>query len=1180
MKRIFLSIALLSACVVGWATNKTQTVTQVSTPVTISDDIDYVINSTTPFVSGGVVDITNTEHAVVIIQNVKPSKVISTWLKNYVKIKGEAAVNGRNCQVRMYAQGAIILPYESTIKPLTVYAGQNFTGESCNDFGLENTGGYMNTLSDNKLNNRIRSFKLKRGYMVTFSTRKEGRGYSRCFIADLEDLEFAVMPDILDESITSYRVFQWFNAPKKGLASDTNAADNALVNASWCYDWATGHDMLPDVECVPNHIYEDWPSSAACGSVTYSCHMKNNNEPANSADDHPQDVATVLANWENLMRTGLRLCSPATHDGGWNWHNEFMKAIDERGWRCDIVDFHGYWDGEWNSLDWRIDTYAFGRPVWFSEWVWGASWNNNGAFNVSNRDDFEGNSTRTYNGTKPIIDRLNSNSRVERYAYWNGERNCSKIFLNGKLSKTGEYYAETNPGLAYNKANEFIPKNPKQYDPSNLTCQYDASKQVATLRFHERNGEYNKSINIQQRVPGATSWSTVQNVKPQEAEADYEVTIAGVDGTRYRICVVDANGVERFTNETLSVIEGLKAGDALTVTNNGTSQTMYLGGNQLLNGDFLLGLYDWTTGNETPLALPYYQVMTRGGVNDSPYLQCYGDNSDIKHEQSIRKIFKLKNFTPYYVSGYGCYGNESAQRLVTSRTKSLESNIRARFANVSQWEEQGSSFVVNNDTLLLINLRQLAGKAQFDEFRVCQLFSTADSAMADALVFERQRVDLFASMYASQGGEMIQALKDSAAVMTDANQLESLLQSVWLQMQQIKQTAEQGELSFDYEKILPFASDTIPYRLIELQDPYFTTSAGWETKVGNFFAGDQKTSTEAGLTCWSAMFNKAAGTDEVMTMAIRQSVTATTHGLYALSCKAGTLHACETDQHAWISNNATGDTLCTPAIDLGCLDIPSFGEARWRQLTTPYFYVDDRTSLTFGFIGSKTAADKGRHIDYGKPGATLDNKEGSWCATGFELRYIPMRQVQVDSSGWGTICLPGQVIIPTGVTLYQSNGILADGTALALSEVTSPVAGYPYIFHAEKGDTTLYFFETGAFASSEKKSNGLRGKFYNISSQYRINSFKLENGAFNLQSVRTLIPSYSAFIQEQSELPVVSSWQGVTIPVYGATTGIEDINTDSKQSECLYYNLQGQRIHSFDGIVVKQGTARMIIRKQ
>ena len=66
------------------------------------------------------------------------------------------------------------MPYGKDFKPLTVYSEQNFEGTAVNDFGLEHTGGFMNSLSEKKLNNQIRSFKLKRGYMVTFATGLNG----------------------------------------------------------------------------------------------------------------------------------------------------------------------------------------------------------------------------------------------------------------------------------------------------------------------------------------------------------------------------------------------------------------------------------------------------------------------------------------------------------------------------------------------------------------------------------------------------------------------------------------------------------------------------------------------------------------------------------------------------------------------------------------------------------------------------------------------------------------------------------------------------------------------------------------------------------------------------------------------------------------------------------------------
>jgi len=198
----------------------------------------------------------------------------------------------------------------------------------------------MNTLTDAKLNNAIRSFKLKRGYMVTFSIGARGRGYSRCFIADHEDLEFATLPAVLDKHITSYRVFKWNNAQKKGLASDTGAEGNQVLNSAWCYDWGPGQDRGVDTETVPHKIHKSWPAVADCGRVTYSPHMKTDNEPGNSADDQPGTVAEVLAYWEDAMATGMRLCSPSSHDGSLNWLREFMNEIDARGWRCDILDMH------------------------------------------------------------------------------------------------------------------------------------------------------------------------------------------------------------------------------------------------------------------------------------------------------------------------------------------------------------------------------------------------------------------------------------------------------------------------------------------------------------------------------------------------------------------------------------------------------------------------------------------------------------------------------------------------------------------------------------------------------------------------------------------------------------------------------------------------------------------------
>lgn len=551
-KSFFLLTAMLLSSLMLQAKNTTTTVKQVTESVTITDDVDYVITDATPFGATGSVNIENVEHAVVIIQKIRPSKVISSILKGHVFINGVQAVNGTNCQVRMFNRGAIIFPYSKTTKPLTCYTEQNFEGKAVSSYTEGSNGGFMKTLTDATLNNQIQSFKLKRGYMVTFAVGTGGWGYSRCFIADMEDLEFSVMPDPFKGTISSYRLFQWYNASKAGVHHTGWDANQALGTTS-CFDWGQGNaSLLPDVEWVAHHIYEDWPSAATCGGVSQTCHMKTNNEPGNSADDHPQSVEEVLGNWENLMRTGMRLCSESSHDGSMNHLKTFIEEIDKRGWRCDILDLHGYWDGQWNNLDWYISEYGKGRPVWFSEWVWGSSWGNNGAFAEGRRSD-----NATYNGTVPILQKLNAHPKVERYFYWNSEQWYTQIWRDNQLTKLGEYYATMDVPLAYNAANEYVPKIVCQ-DPGTLSGTYSKSKKTVALSWTDPNGDMLSSMVLQRQNPGSNTWNTVATIALKDktdrngASYAYTDTLEAEGLYNYRVMTTDPKKVKRYS-DTFSV---------------------------------------------------------------------------------------------------------------------------------------------------------------------------------------------------------------------------------------------------------------------------------------------------------------------------------------------------------------------------------------------------------------------------------------------------------------------------------------------------------------------------------------------------------------------------------------------------------------------------------------------------
>lgn len=1175
ISKYILSLTCMAALSPAMAANTVETIDQVTTAVTVSGDVDYHVTASVPFATTGSIDITGTEHSVIIFDNVKPSKLLNYL--SFITINGEKAVNNQTCQVKIHNRGSILMPYGSNIKPLTVYSGQNFTGEAVNDFGLESAGGFMNTLTDAKLNNKIRSFKLKRGYMVTFSTRAGGYGYNRCFIADTEDLEMAEMPAILDRSITSYRVFKWNDTGKKGLANDTRSQTNNALNTTWCYAFGLGEDTGIDRECVAHHIYEGWPALADCGRNNYTTSaptMKTNNEPGNSADDHPQSVATVLAEWEHHMATGMRLCSPSSHDGSLSWLKEFMDSVDARGWRCDVVDVHSYWpEGSFYNLTSWYNQYR--RPLWISEWCWGASWNHNGVFNSSLSDSEA--ARQNADRVKELSELMDGYDFVERYAFWNSEADRSKVYLNGALTAAGEYYAALESAVGYNKKYDYVPKIPKSKGaPSDLACKFDGSTGVSVLTWHEPNGEYNKSMTLERRKKGM-AWQSIMEIDLQEDAADYTaVDNESFDGAEYRIHVIYADNKDYYTAKTATAVPGkVNPGDAMTVG----ETTMYIGGNLLANGDFDFDMACWTNGEGTALCAPHFKVFRNGGYDGGTYLQAFS-NEAMDKVGSVKTSLKVSPYTNYYLSASTFFDGISYNRLYMSRDGVASDSTAVSIPNNTVWTKYGSVFNSGTYDKAFLSFRNLGSKAQFDQMGVYPLFATQEEAIADGIKAETRRAEMFMAHNTSLAHLNTNIRQIMEGADSSAEYLTLLSSSIDEAIEELYAFISHDPLTEQVDGLteLPFI----------LHPSFDTQTSDWK-KCGTYTEGTQGVAEVDGRKCWKATWNDVdASAGKELSMGIAQELTKNSssdylsHGLYALQCKAATDHYCLSDQHAYIVHN--GDSIVSSLLSTDRVDIPTFtSEEKWQTLVTPVIYVDERETLTIGFTASKDGAS-----DYAwKPYAEIDGKgdlrEGWWCATDFTLLYKPEYHFKANASGWSTICLPYKATPSEGVTFYQIAGILPDMSAICLEEIAECEAGVPCVVYSDHKDVVIY--ESGEKTTKRTAGpNGLNGLFV-TSSVLPQNSIALVNGRWVIQdssdrNERVQMSNFSAYIKKMDDIQMVENWSGVTLPLCTLTnigTSVIDEDDDAK-----YYSVSGIRTsdsHS-SGVVIKKtkGKTRKIVK--
>ena len=360
-----------------------------------------------------------------------------------------------------YHNGSIIRPNQTNGSFLTVFSENNFNGEFEN---IPTNDVFTNESISENLNNNISSFKLKKGYMATFAENSDGTGNSQVFIASEDDILIDQLSDYLNNKISFIRVVPWNWVSKKGTAGDT-----LNMNNDWFYKWSNNGGSDLDREYVPMA----WGKGAAdddndieiMKSKYKSTHLLAFNEPDDCNGQSGQYgnmcvVDTSLTYYKNLLKSGIRMVSPACRQGAvFDWLNEFNSKAIEQKIRIDVIAVHWY---DWNSnpenspnanpqdVFNRFVNYLesvhemYGLPIWITE------------FNA-NRYRNEWVHRQFLQIALPFLE---STEYIERYSFFPPTTQVANLFDdNNNFTQIGEFYNDFSSSKSISSERYISPNN-------------------------------------------------------------------------------------------------------------------------------------------------------------------------------------------------------------------------------------------------------------------------------------------------------------------------------------------------------------------------------------------------------------------------------------------------------------------------------------------------------------------------------------------------------------------------------------------------------------------------------------------------------------------------------------------------------------------------------------------------
>ena len=497
----------------------------------------------------------NGEDAWLYFPNIRPTTVIDSLLSS-IYVNQTAAINRTNVRVIIYKHGTAVVAHSTAYKPLTIYNGQNFTGDSAS-YSLFT---YHNNLGS--MNDRMRSFRLKKGYMATLATNSDGSGYSRVFIADDNDLEFSSFNYLLDANVSFIRVFSWEYVTKKGWCGSGSGGGNDVeqIKGTWWYSWSADQESRVNQEYVPIKQNLGWPGWDQINNKQRVTHMLGYNEP-NRPDQSNMTVAQALAAYPEYLKSGLRIGSPSPSDPfGSNgaWLYEFLDSCKARNWRVDYVAIHAYWaksPQQWYN-DLKYVHERTGKPIWITEWNNGANWTTE-TWPTADRSYSAANAAKHLNDIRGILTVMDTASFVERYSIYNWVQDARAILLGGNLTQAGEYYMNNKSQMAFNRKKEVIPVYTMKRNP---TLSLTFSTGSVTVAVRDDNGDYFRGF-ILERKKGNGSFEVILDSDDRVVRNFMDQIDPAAGTVKYRARTKLADG--SFSNYTAEIGMSTASGGSL-----------------------------------------------------------------------------------------------------------------------------------------------------------------------------------------------------------------------------------------------------------------------------------------------------------------------------------------------------------------------------------------------------------------------------------------------------------------------------------------------------------------------------------------------------------------------------------------------------------------------------------------